>query len=138
MKGKVREDYEEMSDTAAELALQVIREKPDCVLGLTAGSSPLGLYRRLHEAYHSGEIDFSRVRIFTLSEYIGLDAQDERSFAYYTRKNFCEGLNLSEDRIFMPDGMAADIAGRMVEREINPDDHRELVEEFIRNAGEAS
>ncbi len=110
MKVKVREDYEEMSDTAAELALQVIREKPDCVLGLTAGSSPLGLYRRLHEAYHSGEIDFSRVRIFTLSEYIGLDAQDERSFAYYTRKNFCEGLNLSEDRIFMPDGMAADIA----------------------------
>ena len=110
MKVKVTEDYEEMSDAAAEMVLQEIREKPDCVLGLTAGSSPMGLYRRLEEAYRAGEADFSRVRIFTLSEYIGLDEKDEQSFAYYTRRNFCEGLNLSENRICMPDGMAADIA----------------------------
>lgn len=110
MEVKVTEGYEEMSDAAAELVLQVLREKPDCVLGLTAGSSPMGLYRRLHMAYQAGDVDFSRVRIFTLSEYIGLDEKDEQSFAYYTRKNFCEGLNLSESHICMPNGMATDIA----------------------------
>ena len=110
MKVRVTEDYEEMSDVAAELALQQIREKPDCVLGLTAGSSPMGLYQRLQAAYREGTVDFSRVRIFTLSEYIGLGETDEKSFAYYTRKNFCEGLNLAEENIFMPNGMADDIA----------------------------
>ena len=110
MEVKVTEGYEEMSDAAAELVLKELREKPDCVLGLTAGSSPMGLYRRLQMAYQAGDVDFSRVRIFTLSEYIGLDEKDEQSFAYYTRKNFCEGLNLSEDRICMPNGMADDIA----------------------------
>ena len=110
MKVRVTEDYEEMSDIAAELALQQIREKPDSVLGLTAGSSPLGLYQRLQAAYREGTVDFSRVRIFTLSEYIGLEETDEQSFAYYTRKNFCEGLNLAEENIYMPNGMADDIA----------------------------
>ena len=110
MKVRVTEDYEEMSDVAAELALQQIREKPDSVLGLTAGSSPVGLYQRLQAAYREGTVDFSRVRIFTLSEYIGLEETDEQSFAYYTRKNFCEGLNLAEENIYMPNGMADDIA----------------------------
>lgn len=110
MKVRVTEDYEEMSDVAAELALQQIRKKPDSVLGLTAGSSPLGLYQQLQAAYREGTVDFSRVRIFTLSEYIGLDETDEQSFAYYTRKHFCEGLNLAEENIYMPNGMADDIA----------------------------
>ncbi|MBQ8698462.1 MAG: glucosamine-6-phosphate deaminase [Schwartzia sp.] len=110
MKIKVVDTYDEISDEAAELVLAQLREKPDCVLGLTAGSSPMGLYERLQAAYQEGRADFSRVRIFTLSEYIGLDEQDEQSFAYYTRKNFCDGLNLSEQNIRMPNGMADDIA----------------------------
>ena len=110
MELKVVNTYDEMSDEAAKLVLAQLREKPDCVLGLTAGSSPLGLYERLHAAYQEGRADFSRVRIFTLSEYIGLDERDEQSFAYYTRKNFCDGLNLSEQNIRMPNGMADDIA----------------------------
>ena len=110
MEVKVREDYEAVSDTAAELVLRQIQEKPDSVLGLTAGSSPMGLYERLQQAYRAGEADFSRVRIFTLSEYIGLSDENEQSFAYYTRKYFCEGLNLARENIFMPDGMADDIA----------------------------
>ena len=110
MEVRITEDYEEMSDAAAELVLRQIREKPDSVLGLTAGASPMGLYRRMQEAYREGSVDFSKVRIFTLSEYIGLDEKDEQSFAYYTRKNFCEGLNLAEENICMPNGMADDIA----------------------------
>lgn len=110
MEVKVKEDYEEVSDTAAELVLQQIRKKPNCVLGLTAGSSPMGLYQRMQQAYRAGEVDFSRVRIFTLSEYIGLDETNEQSFAYYTRRYFCEGLNLAEENICMPNGMADDIA----------------------------
>lgn len=110
MEVRVKEDYEEVSDTAAELVLQQIRRKPDSVLGLTAGSSPMGLYQRMHRAYRAGEVDFSRVRIFTLSEYIGLDESNEQSFAYYTRQNFCEGLNLKNENIYMPNGMADDIA----------------------------
>lgn len=107
---RVKETYEEMSDVAAEIVIRQIREKPDSVLGLTAGSSPLGLYERLHKAYRAGRVDFSRVRIFTLSEYIGLGGHQEQSFARYTRKHFCNGLNLAEENIRMPDGMADDIA----------------------------
>lgn len=107
---RVKETYDEISDEAAELVLEELRKKPDCVLGLTAGSSPMGLYQRLQAAYREGRADFSRVRIFTLSEYIGLEEDNEQSFAYYTRKNFCDGLNLSEKNICMPNGMADDIA----------------------------
>ena len=107
---RIKETYDEISDEAAQIVLRQLQEKPDSVLGLTAGSSPMGLYERLQEAYRDGRADFSRVRVFTLSEYIGLDANDERSFTYYTRKNFCDGLNLSEENIRMPDGMADDIA----------------------------
>ena len=64
----------------------------------------------MQEAYREGSVDFSKVRIFTLSEYIGMDETDEQSFSYYTRKNFCEGLNLAEVNIYMPNGMADDIA----------------------------
>ncbi|MBO6235869.1 MAG: 6-phosphogluconolactonase, partial [Schwartzia sp.] len=110
MEVRITEDYEEMSEAAAEMVLHQIRRKPDSVLGLTAGSSPLGLYRRMQEAYREGSVDYSKVRIFTLSEYIGLDETDEQSFSYYTRKNFCEGLNLAEENIYMPNGMADDIA----------------------------
>ena len=110
MEVKVTDTYEAMSDAAAALVIERIRQKPDCVLGLTAGSSPLGLYRRLRMAYEEGVIDFARVRIFTLSEYIGLGADEPQSFAYYTRQNFCAGLNLAEENVRMPNGMAADIA----------------------------
>ena len=110
MNVNVVEDYEKMSDMAAEIVIAELREKPDCVLGLTAGSSPMGLYQRLRKAYEKGIVDFSRVRIFTLSEYIGLGEDMEQSFSYYTRQNFCDGLNLSEENIHMPDGMADDIA----------------------------
>ena len=66
MNVNVVEDYEKMSDMAAEIVIAKLREKPDCVLGLTAGSSPMGLYQRLRKAYEKGIVDFSRVRIFTL------------------------------------------------------------------------
>ncbi len=107
---RVKENYDEMSDAAAEIVLGQIRKKPDSVLGLTAGSSPMGLYKRMQAAYKNGTVDFSQVRIFTLSEYIGLGAHEEQSFAFYTRENFCNGLNLDEKNIIMPDGMADDIA----------------------------
>ena len=107
---RIKETYDEISDEAAQIVLRQLQEKPDSVLGLTAGSSPMGLYERLQHAYREGRADFSRVRVFTLSEYIGLGAEQEQSFTYYTRRNFCDGLNLSEKNIRMPDGMADDIA----------------------------
>ena len=110
MEVRIENTYDEMSDAAAKIVIDAIREKPDCVLGLTAGSSPLGLYRRLRKAHRDEGLDFSNVRVFTLSEYIGLGVDEPQSFAFYTKKNFCDGLNLSEKNIQMPNGMADDIA----------------------------
>ena len=80
-------DYEDVSRKAANIIFSVMTEKPDCVMGLATGSSPLGIYKELVRHYQEGDLDFSRVTTVNLDEYRGLDREDPQSYAYYMREN---------------------------------------------------
>lgn len=105
----VEEDYQAMSKKAALLVASQITLKPNSVLGLATGDTPLGMYRDLIEMYRQGEIDFSEVTTFNLDEYYRLFHDNDQSYYYYMHKNFFEHINLSPRKIFIPDGMVDDI-----------------------------
>lgn len=73
-------DYEDMSRKAANLISAVMTMKPDCVLGLATGSSPVGTYRNLIRRYENGDLDFSQVTTVNLDEYKGLDGENPQSY----------------------------------------------------------
>jgi glucosamine-6-phosphate deaminase len=93
-------------DAAAELVaaeiLAFLKQKPDLVLGLATGSTPLEVYRRLASAYHRGEADFSRVRTFNLDEYLDLPAAHPQSYRYFMRKHLFDLINLEPANVHFP------------------------------------
>ena len=118
------EDYQDMSRKAANiLAAQVIL-KPDCVLGLATGSSPVGTYDQLVEGYNRGDLDFSEVKTVNLDEYIGLDRGNDQSYYYFMHSHLFDRINIDPANTNVPDGMAEDI-GAVGER----------YEELIRSLG---
>ena len=70
----IKRDYEQMSKVAAQLVVDVLNTKPNAVLGMATGSTPLGLYQELVRLHKAGHVDFSRVTTFNLDEYVGLPA----------------------------------------------------------------
>lgn len=98
-------DYDHMSRQAANIISAQVILKPDCVLGLATGSSPLGIYRQLIEWYEKGDIDFSRVHTVNLDEYVGLEAKDEQSYAYFMHHNFLRHINIDPVNANIPCGV---------------------------------
>lgn len=105
----IEEDYEAMSKKAALLVASQINLKPNAVLGLATGETPLGMYRQLIKMYRKGEIDFSEVITFNLDEYYRLPPDNSRSYHYYMQENFFNHINIHPGNTHLPDGMAADI-----------------------------
>ena len=103
-------DYEHMSRQAANILSAQVILKPDSVLGLATGASPIGTYRQLIEWYRKGDIDFSRVRTVNLDEYVGLSAGDEQSYASFMRRNFFGSVNIDLANTNIPCGMNPDAA----------------------------
>ena len=89
------------------ISAQVIM-KPDCVLGLATGSSPVGTYRQLIEWYKKGDLDFSRVTTINLDEYKGLSPDNEQSYRYFMNKNLFDHVNIDKAHTFVPDGLESD------------------------------
>ena len=106
----VVDSYKELSRKAAQIIASVVTLKPDCVLGLATGSSPVGTYDRLTEMYENGELDFSRVTSVNLDEYVGLDGTNDQSYRYFMNKNLFDRVNIDKSRTFVPNGLAADPA----------------------------
>lgn len=104
----VTKDYQEMSRKAANIISAQIILKPDCVLGLATGSTPLGIYAQLVEWYEKGDLDFSEVITVNLDEYRGLGAESEQSYIYYMRKNLFDRVNLRSENVHLPDGRILD------------------------------
>lgn len=100
--------YKELSEKAAQLIASVITLKPDCVLGLATGSSPVGTYDCLTEMYEKGMLDFSRATSVNLDEYVGLDGENDQSYRYFMNKNLFNRVNIDKTRTFVPNGLAAD------------------------------
>ena len=106
----VVDSYKELSRKAAQIIASVVTLKPDCVLGLATGSSPVGTYDRLTEMYENGELDFSRVTSVNLDEYVGLDGTNDQSYRYFMNKHLFDRVNIDKSRTFVPNGLAADPA----------------------------
>ena len=105
----VKDTYEEMSREAAQVVAQAIRAKPNLVLGLATGGTPLGLYNELIRLYQEGELDFSKVTTFNLDEYLGLPPAHEQSYASFMQHNLFRHINVRPDKIYVPSGLAADV-----------------------------
>ena len=103
--------YEKLSRQAANIISAQVILKPDSVLGLATGSSPLGTYKQLIEWYQKGDIDFSKVTSVNLDEYVGLDGGNDQSYRYFMNKNFFEHINIDLGNTFVPNGCAVDLAG---------------------------
>lgn len=101
-------DYDQMSRKAANIISAQVIMKPNCVLGLATGGSPLGTYRQLIEWYEKGDVDFSECYSVNLDEYVGLDIQDEQSYVYFMHHNFFDSINIREDHTFIPNGKNMD------------------------------
>ena len=92
---------------AAIIAAQVIH-KPDCVLGLATGGTPVGTYKNLVEWYKSGDLDFSEVSTVNLDEYRGLPREHRESYWSFMHRNLFDHVNIPQDRINLPDGTNMD------------------------------
>lgn len=101
-------DYEEMSRKAAGIVSAQIIMKPDCVLGLATGSTPVGLYKRLIEWYRNGDLDFSGVRTVNLDEYKGISRENDQSYYYFMHQNLFDHVNIPAGNTHLPDGMEPD------------------------------
>lgn len=98
-------DYNEVSKKAAEIVRSQVILKPESVLGLATGSTPLGMYEELVSAVKKGELDFSKVTTFNLDEYYPIAPENEQSYHYYMKNNFFDGAKIRPESIHMPPGM---------------------------------
>lgn len=100
--------YEELSRKAADLIAAQILLKPDCVLGLATGSTPIGAYQNLVRKYQQGDLDFSRLTTYNLDEYLGLAGDHPQSYRYFMNDNLFNHVNMRPECTHVPDGCAAD------------------------------
>lgn len=105
----VAKDYEEMSKKAANIVAAHIILKPDSVLGLATGSTPVGMYQELINLYQKGDIDFSNVTTFNLDEYYGLDENDPQSYHYFMMDKLLNHINVARENIHIPSSLAPDM-----------------------------
>ncbi len=103
-------DYEQMSRMAANILSAQVIMKPDCVLGLATGSTPIGTYNQLIEWYKKGDIDFSGITTVNLDEYKGLSPENDQSYRYFMNTHLFDHVNIDKSRTFVPDGLEADSA----------------------------
>lgn len=105
----VCKDAAEAAKKAALIFAAQITEKPESVLGLATGSTPLGLYNELCAMHTAGILDFSKAVSFNLDEYVGLGENDKQSYRYFMNKNLFEKININPSNTFVPNGLAKDI-----------------------------
>ncbi|RKY70466.1 MAG: glucosamine-6-phosphate deaminase, partial [Candidatus Latescibacterota bacterium] len=107
----IEQDYDSMSKRAAEFVAGIVRNKPDCVLGLATGSTPIGLYKELIRMHQEEGLDFARVTTFNLDEYYGLAPEHDQSYHYFMHDNLFNHINVSPANINVPSGTAPDVNG---------------------------
>lgn len=101
-------DYNDMSRKAANIISAQIITKPDCVLGLATGSTPIGAYKQLVEWYEKGDLDFSEVKTVNLDEYKGLLRTNDQSYYYFMHENLFDKVNINPENTHLPDGTKED------------------------------
>jgi glucosamine-6-phosphate deaminase len=104
----IKENYEEMSEEAAAIIRDAIHLKPNLVLGLATGSTPIGTYKELIRMYEAGELDFSKVVTFNLDEYVGLPSTHDQSYHYFMHENLFNHININPANVHVPSGVVRD------------------------------
>lgn len=102
------EDYASMSRKAANILSAQVTLKPDSVLGLATGSTPIGTYEHLVSRYKKGDLDFGNVVTINLDEYVGLPGDHEQSYRYFMQTNLFDHVNVRPENTHVPNGLAAD------------------------------
>lgn len=105
-------NYAELSSAAADIVMATVAQKPDCVLTLPSGGTPLGMYEKLVEAYNGGRVDFSKVTLFDLDTYAFLEDSDPRSNYSYLTGHFTGKVNVNPARWFRLDGAGQNAQAR--------------------------
>jgi glucosamine-6-phosphate deaminase len=100
----VQPDYQQLSRVAAQVVVEVLNTKPNAVLGMATGSTPLGLYQELVRLHREEQLDFSRVKTFNLDEYVGLPMNHPQSYHYFMREHFFRHVNIAPHNINIPSG----------------------------------
>ena len=101
-------DYKDMSRKAANIISAQVIMKPNCVLGLATGSTPIGTYAQLVEWYNKGDLDFSEVTTVNLDEYKGLPRTNDQSYYYFMHQHLFDRVNIDPERTNVPNGMEPD------------------------------
>lgn len=101
MKIYVGEDYKEMSRKAANIMSAQIILKPDSVIGLATGSTPIGIYDQLVKWYEKGDLDFSNVVSINLDEYKGLSGDNDQSYRYFMNKHLFDRINIDKNKTYV-------------------------------------
>ena len=125
----VRDNYEETSKYAAEIIAELVKSKPDCILGLATGSTPIGTYKELIRMHEEG-LDFSGVKTFNLDEYLGVGIdleksyEQDQSYARFMYEELFKYINVKKENINIPDGLTKE-----------PEKHCKRYEDEIKKAG---
>lgn len=125
----VKRDYGQMSKYAAKIIAELLESKPNCVLGLATGSTPIGIYKELARMHKEG-LDFSHIKTFNLDEYLGIGIDIEKpynqdqSYARFMYEELFKHINVKKDNIHIPDGLAKE-----------PEEFCKWYEEEIKKAG---
>ena len=101
-------DYNDLSRKAANIISAQIIMKPNCVLGLATGSSPIGTYRQLVDWYKKGDLDFREVHTVNLDEYKGLGGDNKESYRFFMNSNLFDQVNIDKQNTNVPNGLATD------------------------------
>lgn len=109
MKVIIAKNYDEMSAAAAQIIKDLVNLKPNCILGLATGSTPVGMYKHLIEYNMNNQVDFSKVTTFNLDEYLGLHGSHPQSYRYFMDSNFFNHVNIDKSNTFVPNGIAENI-----------------------------
>lgn len=102
-------DYNDLSRKVANVIASQVVLKPNSVLGLATGSSPIGAYEQLVNDYKNGNVDFSGITTVNLDEYCGLDGTNDQSYRYFMNDNLFNHVNVDVNKTFVPNGLAADL-----------------------------
>ena len=101
-------DYKEMTEMAADIIGAQVLLKPDAVLGLATGSTPIGTYEELVRRYEAGRLDFSKIKTVNLDEYRGLTRDNDQSYYYFMHSHLFDHININKNNTKVPDGMEPD------------------------------
>jgi len=106
--------YDEMSEVAANIFFKQIQEKPNSVLGLATGGSPVGMYKDLVARHQAGQLSFKDVQTFNLDEYVGLKRTSPASYWTFMQENLFNFVDIQQRNIHLPNGKAEDLAAECV------------------------